>query len=124
MPRRVIKQPNGNLAIFSDIADMVVYYDCEPDDVVDILINEYDHGPKTARQKVQNGIEDHKPWKVGVPGTGRERWDDDMYHALLVHGIDSNVPDILIECGMSAAEVDAWKVRAAKEMAELEAEDQ
>jgi hypothetical protein len=119
MPRRVIKQPNGKLAIFSTIVDHVVYYDCTPDEAIELIIQEDRLCPDDARVKVQRGIDDLDPY-TGKPGDGHQRWDDDMFQMLIIHGGDSMDQKVLAECGMESDEIERWIKLARQARQELE----
>jgi hypothetical protein len=43
-------------------------------------------GHEAALIKVRAGMEDHKPWTVGVRGSGTDRWLDALATIEMCHG--------------------------------------
>lgn len=120
MPRRVIKQPNGKLAIFSSIVDHIIYYDCNPDEAMEVIMDVDKLHPDYAREKVKRGIDDLEYYGK-KHGDGRWRWDNDMFHMLCVHGTDSESDlALLADCGMTATEIERWVGLANRAIHELD----
>jgi hypothetical protein len=120
MPRRVLKQPNGKLAIFSTVVDCAVWYNCTPEECVDIFYDEEHMHPEDAQKKVRRGIDDLVPYTNQL-GDGRQRWDDDMFMMLIIHGTeDQDKLDMLAECGMKPAEIAHWVSLANRARCELD----
>ena len=85
MAWRIVRQPNGKLARFSDIVDDFTEMDMTRAEALD-LCRIYNMGIKESRRKVQAGVEDWKPWTVGVRGDGTDRWEDCLRTITIVHG--------------------------------------
>lgn len=75
MAWRIVQQPNKLLAIFSDIVDDFTWYDMTEEEAVQVCIDEYDMGPKSAREKVQRGVD-----------AGMARWNDEIETIRSIHG--------------------------------------
>jgi hypothetical protein len=84
MAWRFVKQPNGKLAVFSDIVGTFIMYDMTEEEAVEYAREKM--GREDALTKVRAGIEDHRPWTVGVKGTGLERWNDSLKTIEITHG--------------------------------------
>jgi len=124
MPQRVIRQPNGNLALFTSVSDHFLYCDCTPDEMREILIGEYDYNRRDTAKKIQAGLEDWLPYREGVRGTGLTRWHEDAFTALVVHGPeDADLQDVLKSSGMTDDEIARWNAAACQARLELDAED-
>ncbi|MCK5506072.1 MAG: hypothetical protein KAJ10_12980, partial [Thermodesulfovibrionia bacterium] len=74
MAWRIVKQPNNKLARFSDIVDDFTHINMTMSEAIEICRESL--GTEDAIKKVQAGIEDWKPWKIGIKGNGSERWED------------------------------------------------
>jgi len=72
------------LAYFSDIVDSFTVMNMTKEQAFDLL--KVEMGEQLAREKVQAGEEDHKPWTVGVKGTGLERWNHALKQIERRHG--------------------------------------
>lgn len=125
MPSRVIKQPNGKLALFSSVVDHLIIYDCSYDEMYFFLTTEYRQKlpSAVAVQKIRRGLEDCLPYTHGKKGDGRDRWNSDMFLCLLNHWQDGQAREELLqvimpECGMSTEECEQWRSRAAIEIIE------
>jgi len=81
----ILKQPDGKLASFSTYIDDFVMWDSTEEEAVEYCLTELDLGRKSARQKVQDGLNDLKPLTVR-PGTGLTRWDGAIKTIAVVHG--------------------------------------
>jgi len=79
---RIIKQPNGLLARFSDIVDNFTHYDMTPEEAIEVILEDY---RGTAVDKVQRGMDDIIPWGT-MPGHGLSRWEDCIESIRIVHG--------------------------------------
>jgi hypothetical protein len=121
MPKRVIRQPNGKLALFSTIVDTLLEYNCTPDEMTIALVIGYEFSRMEAEKKVRDGLEDLKPW-TRVSGSGTDRWDYDVptiiYRALTEGDIDDTWV-CLYECGMTDADINAL---VQEKRADIEAE--
>lgn len=87
MAWRFVRQPNGRLAVFSDVVDDFTWYDMTPEEAVKVAAEEYDMGPRAAKDKVERGLKDEIPWKHGVYGDGTARWLDCLESIEMVHGV-------------------------------------
>jgi len=85
MPQRVIKQPNGKLAVFSTIVDGFTIIDANYQEMIDYWIGELGEAEGTA--KVQRGIDDDT---TGICKTtkrdGLNRWRDAIATIRFQHG--------------------------------------
>ncbi len=95
MPTTIVRQPDGKLAAFSSIPDEFTAYDMSEQEAVEYLVGD-DHGRRTALEKVQRGVEDHEPWKVGVKGDGLSRWRHALQQIGRQHGRDRLVEDMRV----------------------------
>jgi len=75
MAWRFVRQPNGKLARYSDVVENFTHFNLSREEAVRVALAE-NCGAKEAEIKVRAGEEDHKPWRVNVPGDGTERWRD------------------------------------------------
>jgi hypothetical protein len=83
---RIVKQPNGLLARFSDVVDHFTHLNLGEDDALTVCM-EYGCSRHEAQAKVDAGIRDLKPWTV-TPGNGLERWGHCLGAVERVHGQD------------------------------------
>lgn len=84
MAWRIIKQPNGLLARFSDIVDDFTHMNMTEAEALEVC-REY-MGEEDARRKVLAGVQDWKPWTNSIFGDGLERWNDSLARIERVHG--------------------------------------
>lgn len=85
MAWRFVLQPNGKLAVFSDTTDDFRHNDLSEPEAL-MLAESYGLIGKAAKEKVQGGAEDWKPWKRFVKGDGLSRWRACMATIRRVHG--------------------------------------
>lgn len=85
MAWRIVKQPNKNLARFSDIVDDFTHMNMTKDEAIE-LCSTY-MGSRNATIKVQAGIDDIKPWTIDEKGMGLARWMDCIQTIEMVHGV-------------------------------------
>jgi len=74
MAWRIVKQPNGLLAMWSDMSDSFTYINMDEPTALDLCRVSW--GEEVSVAKVKAGVEDHVPWTHGVKGSGHDRWDD------------------------------------------------
>lgn len=86
MAWRIVKQPNGKLARFSDVVDNFTHVNLNEEQALEVCI-EKGLGIEDAKEKVLAGVEDWKPWSNMVKGSGHDRWDDCIESIKLVHGV-------------------------------------
>lgn len=84
MAWRIVKQPNGLLARFSDIVDNFTDMNMNEEEALEVC-REY-CGIEEAQRKVLAGKEDWKIWTNGVQGNGLERWMDSLERIVHQHG--------------------------------------
>ena len=84
MAWRIVKQPNGKLARFSDIVDDFTAMNMTESEIYSLCRTHL--GIKDAERKVQAGLEDWKPWTIAIKGNGLERWEDCLGTIEIVHG--------------------------------------
>ncbi len=87
MAWRIVKQPNGKLARFSDIVDDFTDMDMTEAEAFECC-REY-LGIEDAKRKVKAGLEDWKPWTIGIKGNGTERWQNCIKTIKSIHGEDT-----------------------------------
>ena len=75
MAWRIVKQPNGLLARFSDIVEAFTHYNMTKEEAIEVCWGECDMGIQSAESKVQAGIDDLIPWTT-TKGSGLDRWND------------------------------------------------
>lgn len=86
MAWRIVKQPNGKLARFSDIVDNFTHMDMTFNEAVEVC--EMHMGKSDAREKVMRGVDDD-PIDPGVPRAATdklERWRASIETIRLIHG--------------------------------------
>ena len=86
MAWRIVKQPNGLLARFSDIVDNFTH--CNMDELEAYELCKEEMGTHDAKEKVFAGVQDFKPWMHRVVGSGHDRWDDCIKKIETRHGKD------------------------------------
>jgi hypothetical protein len=84
MAWRIVKQPNGLLARFSDVVDNFTDLNMTDEEAL-VLCREH-LGIADAQQKVLAGVQDWKPWTHNIPGSGLGRWNDCLETIKNVHG--------------------------------------
>jgi hypothetical protein len=62
MVSRVVVQPNGLLARFSEVVDNFTHYNMTKDEAVALYQNEYHLRPSDAESKVQRAFDDPGRW--------------------------------------------------------------
>lgn len=87
MAWRMVKQPNGLLARFSDIVDDFTHLNMTENEAIQVCMTEHGMSEEAAKAKVRGGVEDWRPWTQGTPGTGHDRWDDAIETIKDIHGI-------------------------------------
>lgn len=87
MAWRIVKQPNGRLARFSDIVDDFTHLDMSEEDAL-ALCREV-MPPSAATKKVQDAQDDIEPSSHNVKGNGLSRWKDSLQSIAMVHGIQA-----------------------------------
>lgn len=71
---RIIKQPNGKFARFSEVVDDFTHYDMEEEEAVELCRDEYDMGQREADVKVANAVKNP------------HRFDEAINTIKLIHG--------------------------------------
>ena len=100
MAWRIVKQPNGLLARFSDIVDDFTHMNMTEAEALEVC-REY-LGILEAQKKVLAGVEDWKPWTNGVKGSGLDRWNDSIKTISNIHGKDAAEQRLHTDAGESA----------------------
>jgi hypothetical protein len=83
---RIVKQPNGLLARFSDITDNFTDLNMTKEDAIALCKTKLDGYEYLAEVAVQAGIDDLKPWSETEKGNGLSRWDDCLGTVKICHG--------------------------------------
>lgn len=86
MAWRIVKQPDGKLARFSDVVDNFTVFDMTVNEAIEICRE--DLGTIDAQQKVQSGVDDIEPWTTTKKGHGLSRWNDCLNSIVMVHGYE------------------------------------
>ncbi|MFG6179612.1 hypothetical protein ACGTN6_20450 [Halomonas sp. THAF12] len=86
MAWRFVKQPNGLLAIFSDVVDDFTYVNMTAAQAFDHCKSKHGLSDADAHQKVRAGLDDWKPWAHTVKGSGHDRWDESLRIIQDAHG--------------------------------------
>ena len=81
---RIVKQPNGLLARFSDIVDDFTDMDMTEAEAIKVCLENM--SLHDAEIKVKAGLEDWKPWTSGKRGSGLDRWNDCIRKVKCIHG--------------------------------------
>lgn len=84
MAWRIVKQPNGLFARFSDVVDNFTHLDMTHDQALDFCREHM--AEDAAQRKVHAAVEDHLPFTVGKRGSGSDRWNDAIETIAAVHG--------------------------------------
>lgn len=100
---RIVRQPNGKLARFSDVVDNFTHANMTEEEALEVCREHM--GRLGAIEKVKAGVEDHKPWTHGVLGSGHDRWDDCIDTIKLIHG-EKELAKVLKEIEADVTEVD------------------
>ena len=100
MAWRIVKQPNGLLARFSDIVDNFTNLNMTETEALECC-REY-CGINEAKRKVLAGVQDWKPWTNGVMGSGLDRWNKSLSTIKFVHGKEA-VEHVLALDGIGVA---------------------
>ena len=85
MAWRFDKQPNGLLAVFSDIVDDFTFMNNTKQNAL-LYCTHKGMSEYESLVKVEAGINDLQPWKNNVRGDGLARWRFDMKTIAHVHG--------------------------------------
>jgi hypothetical protein len=86
MAWRIVNQPNGKLAIFSDVIDKFTFFSISVDEAIMFCAEKM--GTLEAKNKVQSGIDDIEPWTSNKKGDGLSRWKDCLNSIVMVHGYE------------------------------------
>jgi hypothetical protein len=95
MAWRIVLQPNGKLARFSDVVDN--FTDVEMTVEEAIIECQQELSLDAAKKKVQVGVDDLIPMSVTKKGDGSVRWNDCLQTISLVHG-NAEVREVLAFC--------------------------
>ena len=57
MGQQIIKQPNGKYCVWSSIVQNVIYFDCTPEEIVEIRVEEYRKEQETFVRDVCKKLE-------------------------------------------------------------------
>lgn len=97
MAHQVVKQPNGNLALWSTIIDKFLVYNLSEAQMVEYLQEDrYFRMDWEIELMMEKGLAD------------AERWIQKAWHMLIVHGPENGCTDVLAAAGMPQAEIDLW----------------
>ena len=100
---RIVRQPNGGLARFSDIVDHFTCYDMSVAEAVEECLME-GCSKEGAAAKVRAGVRDEARTRQGVEPGPNLRWRSSLRQILVIHG-----PGAVAECeawGSAPLEVD------------------
>ena len=85
MGARIVKQPDGRLARFSEVVDNFTHLNMSVEEAVRACMNE-GMGIDQARDKVKRGIDDINPYNRKTVGDGLNRWNDAIAIIKSIHG--------------------------------------
>lgn len=85
MAWRFVLQPNGKIALFTDVRDDFTHEDLSEREAL-MLAESYGLSERLAKEKVQGALEDWPPYKRYVKGSRTDRWTDCMDTLRRVHG--------------------------------------
>jgi hypothetical protein len=86
MAWRIVKQPNGLLARFSEVVDHFTHYDMTFDEAFDLCLEEWGMPKGEAFAKVARGANAKTP----------SRWDDAVETIRVIHGDDEAEKTIVL----------------------------
>lgn len=86
MAWRIVKQPDGQLARFSDVVDNFTHFAMTVDEATDLCRESM--SAIESQQKVQSGVDDIEPWTTTKKGSGLSRWNDCLNSIVMVHGYE------------------------------------
>jgi len=95
---RIVLQPDGKLARFSDVVDNFTHINMDVAEATEVCRE--DLGASDADKKVQAGLDDLEPWKT-TKGNGSTRWFDCIDDIVLQHGKEALIEQFK-EDGMEA----------------------
>lgn len=81
---RIVKQPDGKLARFSEVVDDFTHMNMTEAQALALCISMC--GEEYGRERVKAGCEDHIPWTDVPSKTGHTRWDEALEIVKSVHG--------------------------------------
>lgn len=84
MAWRIVKQPNGLFARFSDVVDDFTHINMSETEALSVC-KEEGCGEYEADKKMKAGKEDHIPW-TEKPGSGLDRWNNSIDTIKTCHG--------------------------------------
>lgn len=85
MAWKIVKQPNGLLARFSDIVDSFTDGNMNEHEAYRLCRQKL--GINAAKRKVRAGLEDWLPWTIEQPSKdGLTRWRDSIETVEFIHG--------------------------------------
>ena len=84
MAWRIVRQPNGLLARFSDIVDDFTHMGMTEKEALEVCRERLDDAG--AELKVLAGVQDWEPWEIGKRGSGLDRWNESIKNITSVHG--------------------------------------
>lgn len=85
---RIVKQPNGRFASYSEVVDNFTHLNMTEDEALQMCQDEYRLSETEAHRKVQDGINDWSPYALGMPNSIHHRWDEALYLIGSYHGED------------------------------------
>ena len=86
MAWRIVRQPDGLFARWSDVVDNFTHFNLTEGGVINVCMFEYSMGQESAKEKLRAAVEDWPKWKYNVQGTGHTRWDECLETVKLIHG--------------------------------------
>ena len=96
MAWRIVKQPNGLYARFSDVVDSFTHMNMKEAQAFEVCLLESDGDEVVAKRKFLAGMEDWMPWTCKPSADGLSRWRDSLGTIGMRHG-ESALNTILTE---------------------------
>lgn len=85
MPSYILKQPDGNFAVFSSIVDDFTWFAIPPEELEEAAVEQW--GRDVALEKIERGVADQPLWNEPDLGDGLNRWRDACENIALQHGL-------------------------------------
>lgn len=109
---RFVKQPDGKLAIFSEVVDDFTYYDLTVEGAVGVCLKEFrDRSEEEAMRRINRALEEQPEHRGYAHPNGLGRWEEALEAITLQHGID-HLKETLQEIGFADYPLSEEVVRA------------
>jgi hypothetical protein len=89
MAWRIVRQPDGKLARWSDVVESFTHHGMTEPEAIDLCRKEM--GRLDAEAKVHAGVQDYRPWTSHASGDGLSRWRDCLLDIALNRPVEKAV---------------------------------